>query len=157
MDSIPITEDGYKRLLEEYDALKKVELPATIKRVAEARAHGDLKENAEYHAAREHQSYLQGRIEFLGDRIARSVIMKNQPAVGDTVIFGCKVKVLDIEDDFEEVYVLVGQAEAEPSKGRISTASPIGKSLLGKKVGDTIEAETPGGIFKMKILEIGPA
>ena len=154
MNAIPITEEGYKVLLAEYDKLKKVDLPAIIKKVAEARDLGDLKENAEYHAAREHQSYLQGRIEFVGDKIARAMILKSDASGSDVIIFGSNVKVLDIEDDMEENYTLVGAAEANPTQGRISTASPIGRALLGKKPGDLAEAETPGGIIKLKIVSI---
>lgn len=153
MDTIPITQEGFVKLKKEHENLKKVQLPNIIKKVAEARANGDLKENAEYHAAREHQSYLQSRIEFVEDKIARSQIIKLDTANSETVIFGHCVKTLDIEDDTEEEFTLVGEAEAEPMNGKISTASPIGKSLIGKKIGDIVEIETPGGILNLKILD----
>lgn len=153
MDTIPITQDGYNKLLDEFARLKKVELPAIIKKVAEARSHGDLKENAEYHAAREHQSYLQARIVFVEDKIARSQIITVDTSQSDSIIFGCCVKTLDLEDETEEEFTLVGAAEADPTNGNISTASPIGKGLLGKKINDVIEVDTPGGIIKLKILD----
>jgi transcription elongation factor GreA len=153
MDTIPITEEGHEKLLKEHEHLKKVELPAIIKKVAEARSQGDLKENAEYHAAREHQGYLQGRIEFLEDRIARSQILKTDPSKSDSIIFGSIVKTLDLEDETEEEFTLVGAAEADPAHGKISTQSPIGKSLIGKCINDIVEIETPGGTLKIKILD----
>lgn len=153
MDTIPITKEGHGKLLKEHERLKKVELPAIIKKVAEARSQGDLKENAEYHAAREHQGYLQGRIEFLEDRIARSQILETDPSKSDTIIFGSCVKTLDLEDGEEEEFTLVGAAEADPSSGKISTLSPIGSSLIGKSKNDIVEIETPGGLLKLKILD----
>lgn len=153
MDTIPITREGYNKLIEEHKNLKKVELPNVIKKVAEARSHGDLKENAEYHAAREHQSYLQGKIESLEDKIARSQIVTIDPSKSDVIIFGSKVKTLDLEFNEEEEFTLVGAAEADPSSGKISTVSPIGKSLLGKRVDDIVTIKTPGGTLKLKILD----
>jgi transcription elongation factor GreA len=153
MDTIPITEEGHEKLLKEHEHLKKVELPAIIKKVAEARSHGDLKENAEYHAARERQGYIQGQIEFLEDRIARSQILKTDPSKSETIIFGSCVKTVDLEDGEEEEFTLVGAAEADPSSGKISTQSPIGSSLIGKRKNDIVEVETPGGLLKLKILD----
>jgi len=153
MDTIPITEEGYDKLNKEYEKLKKIDLPTIIKKVAEARSHGDLKENAEYHAAREHQSYLQGRIEFLQDKIVRSQILKTDPSQSDKIIFGSRVKTLDIEYNEEEEFILVGAAEADPSNGKISTVSPIGKGLIGKRKNDIVTIETPGGNLKLKILD----
>ncbi len=153
MDTIPITQEGYDKLNEEYNQLKKKDLPDIIKKVAEARSHGDLKENAEYHAAREMQSYIQGRIAFIEDRIARSQIMAPNKAKSDTIIFGNTVKILDLDFDEEEEYILVGAAEADPAAGKISTASPIGKGLIGKKVDDIVEVETPGGKLRLKVLD----
>lgn len=152
MEYIPITQGGYDALVEEHEELKKVALPNIIKKVAEARSHGDLKENAEYHAAREHQSYLQGRIEFLGDKIARSQIIKSGDIDSDAIIFGSKVIVMDVDDEEEEEYTLVGPAEADAAKGMISTSSPIGKALIGKKSGDIVEVETPGGMLELKVV-----
>jgi len=152
MDRIPITEEGYTNLLKEYERLKKIELPDIIKKVAEARSHGDLKENAEYHAAREHQSYIQSKLQFLEDKIARSDVLEVNTSGCDSIIFGCKVKTIDLSDKTEEEFILVGAAEADPSRGRISTVSPIGKSLIGKKVNDIVEVETPMGVIKLKVV-----
>ena len=152
MDTHPITREGYDNLLKEYERLKKVELPAIIIKIAEARSHGDLKENAEYHSAREHQSYIQSRLHFLEDSIAGSRIVKVDTSQTDRIIFGCRVSIEDLEDATREEFTLVGPAEGDPAKGKISTASPIGKSLLGKRVNDIVEVETPGGLLKLKIL-----
>ena len=149
---LPVTEEGYKKLTEEHERLKKRDLPDIIKKVAEARSHGDLKENAEYHAAREQQSWIQGRIEFLEDKIARSQIIKVLSSDFDTIIFGATVKVLDLADDFEEEFILVGAEEADAISGKISTTSPIGQALLGKKAGDTVTVNTPGGELSLKIV-----
>lgn len=153
MDTIPITQEGYDKIVEEYNKLVKVELPAIIKKVAEARSHGDLKENAEYHAAREHQSYLQSRIDFLQDKIARSQILKTDPSKSDKIIFGSRVRTFDVDEEEEEEFILVGAAEADPANGKISTVSPIGKSLIGKRKNDIVTIETPGGSLTLKILD----
>jgi transcription elongation factor GreA len=153
MDTIPITQEGYDKIVKEYDKLKKKDLPESIKKVAEARSHGDLKENAEYHAAREYQSYLQGRIAFLQDKIARSQILKTDPSQSDRIIFGSRVKTFDIENEEEEEFTLVGAAEADPGNGKISTVSPIGKNLLGKRKNDIVTIKTPGGNLQLKIID----
>jgi len=152
MDTLPITQEGLDNLLKEHDRLKKIELPAIIIKIAEARSHGDLKENAEYHAAREHQGYIQSRMHYLEDKIARSRVVKINTSQTDRIIFGCRVSTEDLCDGTREEFTLVGPAEGDPAKGRISTASPIGKSLLGKRVDDIVEIETPGGRLKLKIL-----
>jgi transcription elongation factor GreA len=152
MSSHPITQEGYDQLVEDYDRLKKVELPNVIRAIADARAHGDLKENAEYHAARERQSYVLTQISSIGDRIARSHIVKIDTSTTTVIIFGCKVRVRDLSDDSEEEYVLVGSSEADPGNNKISIASPIGKGLLGSKPGDVVEIETPRSMVKLKIL-----
>jgi transcription elongation factor GreA len=154
MNTSPITQEGYNKLIEEYETLANIALPDSSKRIAEARAHGDLKENAEYHAALEHQRYIQNRIEYLRDKIAHSLIVKVDAANSEVIIFGSKVKTLDLDDESEEEFVLVGPAEANPSEGRISTASPIGKSLIGKKINDIVEVETPGGMITLKVLDL---
>ena len=153
MDTIPITQEGYDKIVKEYDKLKTKDLPEIIKKVAEARSHGDLKENAEYHAAREYQSYIQGRIEFLQDKIARSQILKTDPSQSDKIIFGSRVKTFDIENEEEEEFILVGAAEADPANGKISTVSPIGKNLLGKYKNDIVTIKTPGGNLRLKIID----
>ena len=153
MDTIPITKEGYEKIVKEYENLTKTELPNIIQKVAEARSHGDLKENAEYHAAREHQAYIQSRIDYLQDKIARSQIISTDTSNSDTIIFGSRVKTYDIDNDEEEEFILVGAAEADPAKSRISTVSPIGKNLLGKRKNDIVTIETPGGKLKLKIID----
>lgn len=153
MNTIPITQEGHNKLVEEYEHLVNTKLPATSKKIAEASSHGDLKENAEYHAALEHQNYIQKRIEYLRDKIARSQIVKADPSKSDVIIFGSCVTTLDVENEIEEVFTLVGAAEADPANGKISTASPVGKSLIGKRIDDIIDIDTPGGTLKLKILD----
>jgi transcription elongation factor GreA len=150
---LPITQEGFDKLVKEIENLKKVERPAIIVLVAEARAQGDISENAEYHAAREKQSYIQTRIEYLEDVIARSRVIAADTPKPDTIVFGCKVKVKDIVDGEEDEYILVGAGEADPSCGKISTASPIGKALIGRKTNDIVQVTTPGGRCKLKILD----
>lgn len=148
-----LTQAGFDKLVEELDRLMKVDLPDVIKRVAEARANGDLKENAEYHAARERQGHIQDRVRYLETTIGSAqVIEKNEET--DAIVFGSKVTMVEVDDDDEEVYTLVGQDEADPAEGMISVTSPIGKALLGKKKGDQVEVETPGGTIEFEILEV---
>lgn len=153
MNSHPITQEGYNKLIEEYNLLVEIKLPDASRRIGEAMSHGDLKENAEYHAALEHQKFIHKRIKYLLDNITGSRIMAIDTSQSDVIIFGSCVKTLDLEDDMEEEFILVGAAEADPAQGKISTLSPIGKSLLGKKTDDIVEVETPGGVIKLKILD----
>jgi transcription elongation factor GreA len=153
MQRIPITQAGLDELQKELDHLKKVERPNIIKAIAEARALGDLSENAEYHAAREKQSYIETRILFLQTQIAVSDIIVVNTEGSKTVVFGCKVTVLDMEDNTEEIYTLVGANEANPASGKISTLSPIGKALIGKAKNDIVEVATPGGALKLKVID----
>lgn len=157
MALLPITQEGYEKLLKEHEHLAKIELPAIINKVAEARSLGDLRENAEYHAAREQQSLIQTKINDLRDKIARSKIMQPNNIQSSTIIFGSRVKIMDLTDESVEEYILVGEAEADPLNGKISTSSPIGKGLLGKKRDDVIEIHAPGGKLKFKILEYCPS
>jgi transcription elongation factor GreA len=154
MHSHPITQGGYNKLVAEYEFLVKTKLPESSKRIGEALSHGDLKENAEYHAALEYQNYIQKRIEYLRQKITGSQIITVSTSQSDVIVFGRRVKTLDLEDNLEEEFTLVGAAEAEPATGKISTASPIGKNLLGKKINDVVEIKTPGGILRLKILAI---
>ncbi len=155
MAKAPMTQAGFDKLVKEHTQLLKVDLPAIIEKVAEARANGDLKENAEYHAAREKQGHMQDKLRQLEESISTAQIIE---IIGDsdTVVFGSKVVIVEIdedgdEDDDEEEYTLVGSDEADASEGLISITSPIGKSLLGKKDGDAIDIETPGGLITLKI------
>jgi transcription elongation factor GreA len=154
VNPVPITREGHAQLIREFENLTKIELPLIIRRVAEARSHGDLKENAEYHAAREHQAHVQNRMDYLSDKIARSQIIAIDASKSEVIIFGSRVKTLMIDENEEEEFALVGEPEADPRIGKISTSSPIGKGLLGKRVDDIVEVETPGGRTRIKILAL---
>ena len=156
-DRIPMTRDGYDKLKAELERLRTVEMIAVTKRVASARDLGDLSENAEYHAAREDQGLLQAKINELGDRINRAEIVDPSVLPKDTVVFGSRVKVVDLDVDEEETYELVGPGQENPDKGRILTGSPIGQGLLGRKIGETVEISVPRGTIRFKILGISAA
>jgi transcription elongation factor GreA len=154
MDKIPITADGAARLRDELKTLKTVERPAVIKAIAAAREHGDLSENAEYHAAREHQSFIEGRIAELEDQESRFEIIDVKSLKGKEIMFGATVTVADEETDVEKTYQIVGEYEADPSEGKISITSPIARALIGKGIGDSVEVSTPGGGKSYEIVGI---
>jgi transcription elongation factor GreA len=156
-DRIPMTREGYDKLKTELDRLRNVEMIEVTKRVATARDMGDLSENAEYHAAREDQGILQARINNMSDRLARADIVDTSSLPKDTVAFGSKIKVMDLDMDEEETFELVGPGQENPDKGRILTSSPIGQGLIGRKKGETVEIPVPRGTFRVKILEISVA
>jgi len=156
-ERIPMTREGYDKLKAELDRMRNVEMIAVTTRVAEARAMGDLSENAEYHAAREDQGMLQAKINDVSDRLARAAIVDMASLPKDTVAFGSRVKVMDLDLEEEETYELVGPGQENPDKGRILTGSPIGQGLLGRKKGDTVEIAVPRGTIRFKILEISLA
>jgi transcription elongation factor GreA len=156
-DRIPMTRAGYDKLKAELDRLRNVEMIEVTKRVATARELGDLSENAEYHAAREDQGMLQARVNDLSDRLARAVIIDPSNLPKDTIVFGSKVRVMDLDIDEEETYELVGPGQENPDKGRILSTSPIGQGLLGRKKGDTVEIQVPRGTIRFKVLEISAA
>jgi transcription elongation factor GreA len=139
----PMTKAGYDRLKEELERLKHVERHSIIKQIAEARAHGDLSENAEYHAAREKQSFVEGRIQELEAKVGGADVIE-PPTSGDRVTFGSTV-LLEDEAGKEFRYQIVGSDEAEPAKGRISVLAPLARTLIGKSVGDTVTAQLPNG------------
>ncbi|MCF8482268.1 MAG: transcription elongation factor GreA [Rhodospirillum sp.] len=145
MEKIPMTPDGLARLESELKMLKSVERPAVIRAISEAREHGDLSENAEYHAAREKQSFIEGRIKELEDVVSRADVIDITKMSGETVRFGATVTVADEDTDEEMTYQIVGAHEADLKAGRISVASPIAKALIGKVLGDSIEVKAPGG------------
>ena len=147
----PMTRDGYSRLRDELDRLKRVERPAITKAIAEARAHGDLSENAEYHAAREKQGFTEARIADLEGKLAGAEVIE-PPTSGDRVTFGSTVRLED-ESGKEVVYQIVGSDESEPARGRISVLAPLARGLVGKKVGDQVVAQLPGGKKTFDILE----
>ncbi len=153
MGKVVLTKAGFDKLIEELEQLMKQELPEIIGRVAEARANGDLKENAEYHAARERQGQIQDRVKYLEETIGAAQVLEKK-GDSDTIVFGSKVVLVEVDDDDEEEYTLVGQDEADPTAGMISVTSPIGKGLLGHKKGDMVEVETPGGTIEFEILSV---
>lgn len=154
MKRIPITPDGYKKLQEELEKFLKVERPRNIKAIAEARAHGDLSENAEYHAAKERQSFIEGRIQELQNKIALAQVIDPSKISQSKIAFGAKVKVLDIDTDEEKMFTLVGPDESDIKNGKISITSPVGKSLIGKSVGDMVTIQAPAKTLEYEILEI---
>ena len=149
-----MTRAGYDKLKEELERLKRVERPAIIKAIAEARAHGDLSENAEYHAAKEKQGFIEGRIQDLEDRIARADVIDVSALSGDAVKFGATVSLVDEETDAKVTYQLVGEYEADLKAGKLSVASPIARALIGKTAGDSIEVTAPGGVKYYEILAV---
>ncbi|TNF55307.1 transcription elongation factor GreA [bacterium] len=154
MKKFPITPDGYKKLKEELEKFLKVERPRNIKAIAEARAHGDLSENAEYHAAKERQSFIEGRIQELQNKIALANVIDPSKISQSKIAFGAKVQVLDINTDEEKVFTLVGPDESDIKNGKISITSPVGKSLIGKSVGDTVTINAPAKTLEYEVLEI---
>ncbi|MEI6187596.1 MAG: transcription elongation factor GreA [Alphaproteobacteria bacterium] len=154
MQNFPMTAKGFAKLTEELKHLKTVERPSIIKAIAEARALGDLSENAEYHSAREKQSFIEGRIIELEDKIARSEVIDISKLSGDIVKFGATVKLIECENDNERVYQIVGEYEANLDHGLISIASPLARAIIGKKIDDTVEVITPNGVREYQILEV---
>jgi transcription elongation factor GreA len=148
----PMTRFGFERMRDELDRLKRIERPAIIKAIAEARAHGDLSENAEYHAAREKQSFLEGRINDLESKVGGAEVI-DAPSGGDRVTFASTVRLED-EAGKEVRYWIVGSDEADPTKGRISILAPLARTLIGKRVGDSVTAQLPGGKKTFEILEV---
>jgi transcription elongation factor GreA len=154
MKRVPLTPQGYQKLQEELNRLLKVDRPNNIKAIAEARAHGDLSENAEYHAAKERQSFIEGRIQELKMKIALAEVIDPSKINQSKVAFGARVKVLDITTDKELDFTLVGPEEADVRNNRISISSPVGRSLIGKEVGDTATIKAPAKTMEYEILEI---
>jgi transcription elongation factor GreA len=154
VEQIHMTKQGYEKLKDELHTLKVIERPKVIEEIAEARAHGDLRENAEYHAAREKQGFIEGRITLLEDHLARASIVDFSGQTTNDVKFGSFVTVTDAESGEKKAYRIVGDIEADISKNHISINSPIGKALLGKKVGDYVEVEVPKGLLEYEIVQI---
>jgi transcription elongation factor GreA len=154
MQRVPLTPDGFKKLQGELDRLVKVDRPRNIQAIAEARAHGDLSENAEYHAAKEQQSFIEGRIQELKAKIAMADVIDPAKVKQSKAAFGAKVRVLDVEADEEYVFTLVGTEEADVKCGKISLTSPVGRALIGKEVGDTAVIKAPARTIEYEIQEI---
>ena len=154
MQRVPLTPEGYKKLNDELTHLKKVARPENIQAISEARAHGDLSENAEYHAAKERQSFIGGRIQELETKVSQAQVIDPATITQDSVAFGAKVTLLDLDSDEEVTYMLVGPDEADLKEGKISTVSPVGKALLGKIVGDEVRIVVPARTKEYEIMEI---
>ena len=154
MDKVPMTETGHAAMLDEIKHLKSVERPRIIRAIEEARSHGDLSENAEYHAAKEQQGWVEARVAELEDKISRADVIDISRLGGDTVKFGATVSLVDEDTDEESRYQIVGEFEADVKQGKISITSPIARALIGKLQGDTVEVMTPGGGKSYEIIKI---
>jgi len=154
MQRIPMTADGYARLEEELRHLKSVERPAVIRAIADARDHGDLSENAEYHAARERQSFIEGRLGELEDKISRADVIDVSKLSGRQVKFGATVTLVDEDTEEKTAYQIVGQDESDIKTKRLSVVSPLARALIGKEVGDSVEVSTPGGSKVYEIVKV---
>jgi transcription elongation factor GreA len=154
MEKIPMTGQGYTALAEELKHRQQVERPRIIQAIAEARSHGDLSENAEYHAAKEAQSLNEGRIAELEDKLSRAEVIDVSKLSGNTVKFGATVTLVDEDTEEKKVYKIVGESEADVKSGRVSITSPTARALIGKKVGDSVEVNTPGGGKSYEVLKV---
>jgi len=154
MDKIPMTVAGYAALEAELKRRQQEERPRIIQAIAEARSHGDLSENAEYHAAKESQSLNEGRTAELEDKIARAEVIDVSKLSGNTVKFGATVTLVDEDTEEEKSYQIVGDSEADVKSGKVSVSSPIARALIGKKVGDAVEVNTPGGGKSYEVLKV---
>ena len=154
MEKIPMTAAGYAALEEELRQRQSVDRPRIIQQISEARSHGDLSENAEYHAAKEQQSLNEGRIAELEDKISRAEVIDVSKLSGDTITFGATVTLVDEDTDEQRKFQIVGETEADAKHGRISITSPIGRALIGKKMGASVEVMTPKGAKGYEVLKI---
>lgn len=154
MQKIPMTAEGHRALDEELKHLKSVERPSVIQAISEARDHGDLSENAEYHAAKERQSWIEGRVVELEDKLARAQIIDVSRMSGEQVKFGATVTIVDEDTEAQATYKIVGDDEADVKSGKISVSSPIARSLINKETGDIIEVNAPGGLKTYEILKV---
>jgi len=154
MEKFPITPEGFKNMEAELKNLKTVQRPNVIEAIAEAREHGDLSENAEYHAAREQQSFIEGRIKELESSVSRAQVIDPATLDGDTVKFSATVKIVDEDTDEESTYRIVSEYEADINKGLLSLGAPLARALIGKSVGESVEVRTPRGEKTYEILSI---
>ena len=154
MDKIPMTAAGYTTLENELKHRQQVERPRIIQQITDARTHGDLSENAEYHAAKEQQAHNEGRIAELEDRLARAEVIDVSKLSGDTIKFGATVTLVDEDTDEKKVWQIVGEPEADAKKKRISITSPLARALVGKKKGDSVEVVTPGGAKAFEVVKV---
>ena len=153
-ERVPMTPQGFEALKEELQKIISVDRPANIKDIEEAIAHGDLSENAEYHAAKEKQAHIAGRMAMLDDRIARAQVIETSGQSPDKVRFGATVLLSDIETEEEVRYTIVGEEEADAKQGRISVTSPVAQAIMSKEVGDDVKVKVPKGVREFEVLEI---
>lgn len=151
---IPMTKNGHEQLRRDLERLKREERPKIIAEIAEARAHGDLSENAEYAAAKEKQGFIEGRIRELEAKLANAQIIETSHFSNEKVVFGATVKLADVQTEEEKEYMLVGQEEADLKQGKISVQSPVGKSLIGRRIGEIVQVVTPAKTVEFEILDI---
>lgn len=154
VDKVPMTRGGHAALADELKKRQSVNRPRIIEQIAEARAHGDLSENAEYHAAKEEQSHNEGRIAELEDKLARADIIDVSKLSGDTIMFGATVTLIDEDTEKKQVWQIVGEPEADARSGRISITSPLARALVGKKKGANVEVVTPGGARAYEVVKV---
>jgi transcription elongation factor GreA len=154
MNKIPMTAEGFNRLREELKRLKTVDRPAIIRAIADARDHGDLAENAEYHAARDRQSFVEGRLAELEDKVARAEVIDVSKLSGEVIKFGAKVTLADEETEEEQTFQIVGEDEADIKAGRLSVTSPLARALIGKGKGDSVEVATPRGAKSYEVVTV---
>ena len=153
-DRVPMTQAGYSKKKAELDRMQNEEMPIIEKRIAEARAEGDLKENAEYHGARESQGFLQAKINQIRDELSRAVLIDTSKLPKDEVVFGCTVVVNDLDLDDEEEFTLVGAGEEDYMAGKILVTSPLAQGLIGKKIGEQVEIDVPAGKTRFEVIDI---
>ncbi|MBI3354526.1 MAG: transcription elongation factor GreA [Nitrospirae bacterium] len=151
---IPMTKKGYQQLCDDLERLKKIERPKNIQDIAEARAHGDLSENAEYHAAKERQSFIEGRIRELESKIAHAEIIDTSRLSSDKIVFGASVNLCVVDNGEEKCLTLVGQDEVDLKNGKISIHSPVGKALIGRRVGEVVKVTTPVKVIEYEVINI---
>ena len=154
MEKVPMTAEGYQALDDDLKRLKTIERPAVIAAISEARAHGDLSENAEYHAAKERQGWIEGQIADIEDRMARAQVIDVSRLSGTQVKFGATVSVVDEDTEDAARYQIVGEHEADVKAGKVSITSPIARAMIGKETGDVVEVITPGGVKAYEILKV---
>lgn len=152
--AVPITKKGYENLKAELDRFRKVERPKNIREIAEAREHGDLRENAEFKAAKERQQFIDTRMAELEYKLGDAQVIEVTAGISETVVFGATVRLLNLESEEEKLYTLIGQEEADLKNGSISVQSPIGRALIGHRVGDIVKVNRPAGMIEYEIQEI---
>ena len=153
-EKVPMTPEGHAKLREELKRLREVELPQVVKDIGTAREHGDLSENAEYHAAKERQGMIVARISYIEQALSRAEVIDPSKLSGSKIQFGAKVRLVNLDNDKEETFMIVGPEEADIKTGRISVASPLARGLLGREVGDEVKLQMPAGPRTYEILEI---